>query len=199
MRITIANQKGGTGKTTTSLYLATAATEAGYTPLVLDTDQDNATAERWAYQAEKNGTPLPFPVKSGNILSLERDYPNNPIFIDTPGDSGKMFNAAIAAADLIIVPSGASKSDVSTTWNVLDEIAHTKQEHAQVVVLVTQHKNGTKAAREIIAAFKEDGQPIVEFTIPLLESINQAYGTVPSPLHGYDTLWNVLANTYIEN
>lgn len=199
MRIVTANEKGGCAKTTTTLYLATAAKQAGYNPLVLDTDQDNATAERWAYQAEKNGTPLPFPVQSGNVLSLDRDYPNDPVFIDTPGASGRMFNAAIATADLIIVPTGASKSDVSTTWNVLDEIGYAKQAHANVVVLVTQHKNGTKAAREIIQAFKEGGQPIVEFTIPLLESINQAYGTVPGPLCGYERLWDVLAATYMDN
>ena len=197
MRIVVANTKGGSGKTTTSLFLATAAKQAGYNPIVLDTDADTATAERWALQAEKRDTPLPFPVTSANVLSLTRDYPHDLIFIDTPGEYGRMFNAAVEVADLVIVPASASANDVSATWGVIEEIEKSKQPHANLVVLLTRQLHGTKATREIIEAFKSEGQPIVEFAIPLRESINQAYGTVPNPLYDYEHLWGILAATYI--
>ena len=188
MKITLANNKGGTGKTTTALFLATAASRSGYSVRVLDTDQDNATAERWAIEAESKGTPLPFTVTSGNTLSVHRDYNEDIVFIDTPGASGKMFNAAIDAADLVIIPTGASRSDVSTTWNVLNEIGR------PALVLVTQEKNGTKATKAILHEFREHGQAVVPFAIPHLERINQAYGSVPAPahMHGYDDLWDEL-------
>ncbi|MFD2848981.1 AAA family ATPase, partial [Dietzia aerolata] len=52
--ITIANAKGGVGKTTTAIYLAAAAVADGYTVEVLDTDPQ-ASALDWAAGAAGAG------------------------------------------------------------------------------------------------------------------------------------------------
>jgi len=51
MKITTTSLKGGTGKTTTTAYLATALANRGQPPVVLDADPQGSTL-RWAERAE---------------------------------------------------------------------------------------------------------------------------------------------------
>lgn len=54
--IAISNLKGGTGKTTTAILLATALTRLGYTATVVDLDPQGSATE-WAHLAAESGTP----------------------------------------------------------------------------------------------------------------------------------------------
>ena len=56
--ITVANQKGGSGKTTVSMQLAGTLARRGYRVLVVDADPQ-ATATRWAASASDE---IPFPA-----------------------------------------------------------------------------------------------------------------------------------------
>lgn len=71
MIISVINLKGGSGKTTTAMALATAAARHNRNVSVLDTDpQGDATT--WAGDAEDAGETLPFTVDSANIGKLKR-------------------------------------------------------------------------------------------------------------------------------
>ena len=71
MIISVINLKGGSGKTTTAMALATAAARHNRNVSVLDTDpQGDATT--WAGDAEDAGGTLPFTVDSANIGKLKR-------------------------------------------------------------------------------------------------------------------------------
>ncbi|MBG9328868.1 tetraacyldisaccharide 4'-kinase [Corynebacterium belfantii] len=62
--IAISNLKGGTGKTTTAILLATALTRLGYTATVVDLDPQGSATE-WAHLAAESGTPLALPRGAG--------------------------------------------------------------------------------------------------------------------------------------
>lgn len=71
MIISVINLKGGSGKTTTAMALATAAARHNRNVSVLDTDpQGDATT--WAGDAEDAGETLTFTVDSANIGKLKR-------------------------------------------------------------------------------------------------------------------------------
>lgn len=70
--IAISNLKGGTTKTTTAIYLATALTElTDDTVTVLDLDPQGSATE-WAGLADDNDAPLPFDVNPINARALTR-------------------------------------------------------------------------------------------------------------------------------
>ena len=71
MIIGVIDIKGGVGKTTSSLAIATAAQRSGLSVTVVDTDPQGS-ATLWAQAAEDADDPLPFPVVSKNQAEIRR-------------------------------------------------------------------------------------------------------------------------------
>ncbi|WP_257160119.1 ParA family protein [Corynebacterium cystitidis] len=72
--IAISNLKGGTGKTTTAILVATALTRHGHNVTVVDLDPQGSATE-WAQLAADAGDPLPFPVTIGNVHTTKNLEP----------------------------------------------------------------------------------------------------------------------------
>ncbi len=126
MIISVINLKGGSGKTTTAMALATAAARHNRNVSVLDTDpQGDATT--WAGDAEDAGETLPFTVDSANIGKLKRlrktMADDELVIIDCP-PAGNVVDVACDVADFVIVPatqgpfelSHAPKPRKASTW-----------------------------------------------------------------------------------
>lgn len=104
--IAIVSQKGGSGKTTLALHLATAGAYSGKKTIVVDTDPQ-ATAAAWA---DWRGDFLPEVVTSPPARlarTVEKQLANGVelVVIDTPPHADASAREAIKAADLVLVPS----------------------------------------------------------------------------------------------
>ncbi len=102
--IAISNLKGETDKTTTATLLATAFERAGHSITVVDLDPQGS-ATKWPHLAAEVGVTLPFPVLLRNIQTMKnlRETTNYTIVDCPPSDPG-IIDAAISAADIVIVP-----------------------------------------------------------------------------------------------
>ena len=103
--VAIANQKGGAGKTTTTMSLAAVAAETSRC-LVVDTDpQGSAT-----WWSERAGDALPFDIADdvdpGHLARL-RELPYDTVFVDTPGslEGRDVLSTVFAEADFVILPT----------------------------------------------------------------------------------------------
>lgn len=99
--IPLCNLKGGTGKTTTTIYLGCALSSQGYSVRVLDLNSQGSATE-WAEEAEYNNQPLPFSVLPANkrsLLSSSR-YKEDFILIDCPPGATGLIDTAIDVSDL---------------------------------------------------------------------------------------------------
>ncbi|RRQ12004.1 ParA family protein [Corynebacterium bovis] len=183
MRLAVVNTKGGVGKTTTSVYLASAATSCGYTVTIADADpQGSATA--WSDLAGHAGE-THWSAESVNLHQLRKmreiDDEYDMVIIDCPPSNPEIINAAIRAADAVIIPSQPTMIDMDRVWSTLDSMGD-----IPAAVLLTAARLGTKLLEEAKEALSHAGVAYFDNVIPLREDIRASFGTVPTKLHGYD-------------
>jgi cellulose biosynthesis protein BcsQ len=196
MRIVVGAHKGGTAKTTTAIALATLLAEDGPTVLVDGDHQQHATT--WHRQAEQRGDVWP----EGLSVASWRDPFTLPpselahVVVDTgPGDPERL-RAALALADVAVVPIGCTAADavqIGATMVDVDRAAE-KRPELMVGVLLTKVRTGTIEAvgsrdgRDLSVAdqLRAADVPVLDCTIPYsFAQIGRAFGTVPS--------WRVLS------
>jgi chromosome partitioning protein len=118
-KVAILSQKGGTGKTTTSLHLAVAAERAGKPSVVIDLDPQ-ASAAGWK-DSRKDEAPVVVavpPSRLSNALKAAEQGGAEIAFIDTAPHASDVALAAAEAADIILIPCRAGILDlraISTT------------------------------------------------------------------------------------
>lgn len=111
--ISLANPKGGSGKTTTALILATQLSENGASVVIVDADP-----EQWIAQwASLPGRPEGISVKDGATedsivdqiegASQEAQF----VIVDLEGTASLMVASAIGMSDLVLIPMQGSSMD----------------------------------------------------------------------------------------
>jgi chromosome partitioning protein len=115
--IVIANQKGGSGKSTSTVHLAVAAEQAGDGPVVIsDTDPQGSTVD-WFNSRRKAGietpryTPLTLPGLADHIGAL-KEAGASYLFIDTAPSIGGVNPDLFAVADMILIPLNPTPTDL---------------------------------------------------------------------------------------
>jgi len=181
VKIALVNAKGGCGKTSSTIYLATAAQRDGFDVEVWDTDPQ-ASATSWSILSAGQ---VMFPVDSGNLMTIrKKEQDGQIIFIDTPPGGGATVEAAVDVADLVIVPMLPSLSDMLQAR----QIAKAAGDKPLAVLIVSA--NPSASAPEMMKASLEDeGFAVFPVMIPQREDIRKAFGSSPLDLHGYQFIW----------
>jgi len=133
--ITLASQKGGTGKSTLCIGLAVAAKEDGERVFVLEADRQGTIAN-WA---ARRANPEPVVERVADRFQLERALRAlqrrgcTLAIIDTPGSDNDLVADAIRAAMLCLVPARPSLADIEATHPTLKAIRGLDKEFAFVL------------------------------------------------------------------
>ncbi len=140
--ITIAQQKGGAGKTTMAAHLAVAWAESGKRKVaVVDIDPQGSLTQWHAMREKKFGegeTGLHLSAVSGWRVRNEIDrlkYDYDLIVIDSPPHTDTEARTAIRAADLVVIPLQPSPMDV---WATTATIQLCKQERVPVKMVLNR-------------------------------------------------------------
>lgn len=183
-KIAVLNTKGGVGKTTTAMMLCTAAAKDSRSVELWDADPQGSASE-WFYMAEEAGTPFPFQVATVNKITIKRRMSADLAIIDGPPGESSTIQAAVDAADLVLIPTTTSPLDVMRTWKTLETTGD-----KPTMVVLTSVKLGTKLFDQARAAFEDEGVYVAKSVIPHRESLKQSIGQLPLSMYGYDDLYH---------
>jgi len=108
MKLVVAALKGGVGKTTTCVYLAALAAEAGRTVVLVDADAQ-ASAADWL---ENSGDPAveqleleEAPTERLLARALDRTDDDQVTIVDSPPGNERLIGVALERADIVIIPT----------------------------------------------------------------------------------------------
>ncbi len=105
MVVGVIGQKGGGGKTTTSLGLAVAAAEEGKASVVIDIDQQ-ANSAKWRDRRQMDNVAVIGTLQSRIKQTLEtaRAHGADYVVIDSPGHNDSAAMETVRASDIVILP-----------------------------------------------------------------------------------------------
>lgn len=187
--ISLVNLKGGCGKTTSAIALATVASRKGLDVMVVDGDPQGSACD-WAFMAEEGGDPLPFRVVPANLATVKRltCLEGQYIFIDCP-PSGSLTDAAVEASDYVLVPMAATPVDFNQADKTVQEFIKKGVDYA---LLITRAKSKTVALREIKDMIAKQDYSCFDTVIPAREDISNSYGQNFKNLFGYESVFGEL-------
>lgn len=165
--ITVAQQKGGSGKTTLAVNLAVALHERGHSVALVDTDPQGSMG-RWfieRMQARGEDEAMDFSTSSAWGASYESeklkkrfDY----VIVDTPPKIDSDLRPALRVADLVLVPVATSHVDLWATEGVLDLA---RREKAPVLVVLNRVRPNTRLSVEVAEKAVELGATVADTQI----------------------------------
>jgi chromosome partitioning protein len=118
--VAILSEKGGAGKTTLAVHLATAAQLAGIPTAIIDLDPQ-ASAADWADSRSQPPEALAIPpARLSSVLEKLKGGGVRFVVIDTGRDSNNAGYTAAQAADLILVPCRVGRFDIRALSRTLD-------------------------------------------------------------------------------
>jgi chromosome partitioning protein len=166
--IAILNQKGGVGKTTLAVHIATALARHSRSVLLLDADPQGSALD-WA--AARHGESL-FPVVGLPKSSIHKELPAltsnyDVVIIDGPPRVYDVARSAIMASDLVLVPVQPSPYDVWAAKEIIDLLneATVYKPSLQKAFVINRKIVNTAIGRDVAEALSEYPIPVLKTAV----------------------------------
>lgn len=180
--ITVAQQKGGSGKTTVAANLAVAFARAGLSVALLDTDPQGSLGRWFMARRERGAAGMEFSTASAWGVSYECEKLKklvDVVIVDTPPKVDADLRPALREADLVLVPVASSHVDLWATEGVIDLA---RREHKSVALVLNRARTGTRLAAEVAAAAAAlEGTvltTVLSFRVAYAETLGQGLGVM---------------------
>ncbi len=184
--ISIVNLKGGVGKSTIAMNLACALAGEGGRAVVVDADsqgtssfwsgqgslpaellamplEDRSEARRWTTRLLKSEA-AEARARSNNWQYCLRQTKADYVVVDCPPHVGLATRAAVAVADLVLIPVTASAADLAATAPALELVGEARGQRRdggpKCLIVPSRIDRSTATGRQIETILKQFGQPV---------------------------------------
>ena len=151
--ITIAQQKGGSGKTTIAANLAAVFTiKNNLSTTILDTDPQGSLGKWFITRQEKLKSKNTIQFKTASLWGAQYEAKSlkeksDLVIIDTPPKIDADGRPAIEVADLVLIPISPSQVDFWATESII-ELA--KREKKEILILINRANAKSKLIKEAV-------------------------------------------------
>ena len=187
--ITIAQQKGGSGKTTLAVNLAVAFQKRGLRVALVDTDPQGSLGRWFMMRLEEKGEPdIEFTTATAWGIGYEMRKltgAHDIVIIDTPPKIDSDLKPRLRAADLILVPVASSHVDLWATEGLVDLAERVDK---SVLVVLNRTRPHTRLGVEIAEMANDSGADVAAATfgnrVVYAESLGKGRGALEAPRRG---------------
>ena len=151
MNIVVTNLKGGVAKTTTAVYLAAAAVARGYDPVLLSDADRQASSAEWLEERPIEGVTV-VEAPSERTLTRAMSKHDGIGIVDTPPGDERLVQAAVNAADAVIIPTRAGGVEFARVAVTLEMIP----DRTPRGIVIAAARLGTNDLEEAIAWWKAE-------------------------------------------
>ena len=162
--VTVAQQKGGSGKTTVAIQLAVAWMQGGRRVAILDIDPQASVGGWQSLRAqalpEAHGPTVQLAAGwrvDAECRALARDH--DPVVIDSPPHALTEARVAIRTADLVLVPCQPSLLDL---WATRATIELARREQRPLLLVFNRVPPRGRAVEEVRAAILAEHLPLAD-------------------------------------
>ncbi len=201
--ISFVSRKGGTGKTTNAINIATALTEMGKHVVVIETDINYTLSvlRKRERKRLREGKLIPDLVRTEEtsvvkmIKTFRNDGVTDYVIVDTAAGNTTSYctNRLCVASDMVIVPTSLSINDVLVTEETLKEILPAKKENPALKVFLLPNRIHSLTSDETIRnALAHLNAPVLNVFIPNKKTFT--YTSTVRPAEGYAAVVNKILN-----
>lgn len=168
MIVGVLNQKGGVGKTTTSIGIASVLAKRGDRVLVIDADPQGSSLD-WAAAREGEAlfsvVGLPRASIHKEIANLAKDYDH--VIIDGPPRVTDLARSAILASDVVLIPVQPSPYDIWAANEVVELIkeASVFKDNLKSCFVINRKIVNTAIGRDVVEALSTYPVPVLKCSI----------------------------------
>lgn len=153
--LTIANRKGGAGKSTCAAHIALEAVKYNLKTILIDLDPQKTLEVWWKKREEEN----PYltevdPLKLEEVIENLNKHDFDLCIIDTPGDTSINATNGIKVADLVLIPSKPTSPDLTAIGRTISMVKSLEKSY---IFLITQAVARTKLAVQGVSVLSEFG------------------------------------------
>ena len=153
--LTVANRKGGAGKSTCAAHIAISATKKGLKTIIIDLDPQKTLELWWKKREEENPYLTDIdPLRIESVIEGLNEHKFDLCIIDTPGDTSINANSGLKVADLVLIPSKPTAPDLQAIGRT---IATIKSLEKRYLFVITQAVARSKLAIQGASVLSEFG------------------------------------------
>lgn len=163
--ITVANPKGGAGKSTTTLVLATTLASQGASVMILDCDP-NRPIEQWRSGLSKNPVRVDAAATTSTMVAKLTEYRSEYqfVFVDLEGTASQLMSRALSRSNLALIPIQASPNDAALAARAIGLVREEEQTldrkiDYRIVFTRTSPQIETRLEREIVVQLRAGDVP----------------------------------------